>query len=249
MFVLLFFLGSSIASFLNLCAYRIPKKISIIYPGSSCEGCNSIIEKLYIMPIIGYLISFGKCKKCGHKIPYVYPLSEALLGIIAIVIYLKTGLSVSFIHYMVLLSFLYIVSIIDLTTMEVHMSVILSFFLLLLITSTLRFFSNEIYAKDFLVSLISSFIFFSLFFLFGTLKWFGYGDSFVVLIMMMFLNFNQGVLSIILSFIIGGIVSIFILFSRKYSIIKMPFCPFLCIGGIMSILFSEKIINFYISII
>ncbi|MCL2322617.1 MAG: prepilin peptidase [Oscillospiraceae bacterium] len=249
MFILLFFLGSCIASFLNLCAYRIPKNISILFPGSSCERCNAKIEKLYIMPVIGYIISFGKCKKCGSKIPIAYPISEFLFGMMVIAVYAKSGLNFNliFLHNLLLLSFLYLISVIDLITMEVYTNVIIVFFLMLLITSCLQLCFDEIFISDIYVSLISSFFFFAVFYIFAKLKWFGYGDSFVIFVMVTFLNFNQGILSIILSFIIGGVVGIFVILSKKFSLNKMPFCPFLCIGGIISILFSENIISFYLS--
>lgn len=249
MFIILFFLGACVASFLNLCAYRIPRGFSIVYPQSSCEGCKSEINRLYLIPVIGYIISFGKCKKCGYKIPIIYPISEILFGVMVILLYLKIGFQISFIHNFILLSFLYLVSTIDFSTMEVHINIIIVFSLLLIATSLLKISFNESYLKDILIPLSSAFVFFLIFLIFGKLQWFGFGDSFVILVMTMFLSFSQGILSILLSFVLGGIVGILILLNKKSTVKRMPFCPFLCIGGVLSILFSENIIKFYLSLI
>ncbi len=249
MFVLLFFLGATIASFLNLCAYRVPRKMSIVFPSSNCEGCSSKIHRLYLIPVIGYILCCGRCKECGHKIPLSYMLSELSWGIMTVIMYTKFGLGLSFIHYLILISFLYLVATIDLSTMEVHMDIVVVFLIMLFITSFLRIIFKEVMIYEILRSLMSSLVFLFVFLIFGKMKWFGYGDSFVIFTMLISLSISKGILSIFLSFILGGVFGIIILIKDSIKKPIIPFCPFLLLGGIISILFSEGILNFYMSMV
>lgn len=45
----------------------------------TCDNCGSIIPFKYFFPILGFLISKGRCAKCHVKIPVIYLLLEAVI--------------------------------------------------------------------------------------------------------------------------------------------------------------------------
>jgi leader peptidase (prepilin peptidase) / N-methyltransferase len=80
--VLVFLFGLFWGSFLALLSFRIPKQISIVTPRSFCDHCNKKIPFYYNIPLLSYILLKGKCKECGGKISWRYPLIELLTGAI-----------------------------------------------------------------------------------------------------------------------------------------------------------------------
>lgn len=92
--VWLFVLGSVIGSFLNVCVYRIPQHErfldqlrGLVSPGSHCPKCNTPIRKTDNIPILGWLRLKGRCRDCGLRISFRYPLIEFLNGLLFVVVY------------------------------------------------------------------------------------------------------------------------------------------------------------------
>lgn len=71
-------LGLIIGSFLNVCIYRIPLGKSIISPGSGCPHCGISIRFFDNIPILSFLLLRGKCRECGKRISFQYPVVELL---------------------------------------------------------------------------------------------------------------------------------------------------------------------------
>lgn len=84
---LIYFLvfGLCIGSFLNVCIYRMPRKLSVSFPRRSfCPGCQTMISWSDNIPVLSWLFLRGKCRSCGIKISPVYPLVEFLSGLAAV---------------------------------------------------------------------------------------------------------------------------------------------------------------------
>lgn len=63
-------------SFLTCCVYRIPRGESIRTKHSRCPKCGTDLKVLDLVPVFSYLLSGGKCRHCGVKIPLQYVLIE-----------------------------------------------------------------------------------------------------------------------------------------------------------------------------
>lgn len=107
-------LGAIIGSFLNVCIYRLPKKESIIFPGSQCPFCCKPIRLYDNIPIISYLILKGKCRFCRKAISLKYPLVETLNAVFYLLLFYKFGWSWDTLAYGLFISVLLIISFIDL---------------------------------------------------------------------------------------------------------------------------------------
>lgn len=75
-----FAIGACIGSFLNVVIYRVPLKISIVHPRSSCPSCQKPIPLVFLIPIVGFFLSLRKCKYCQSPISFQYLFVELLAG-------------------------------------------------------------------------------------------------------------------------------------------------------------------------
>ncbi|APJ02595.1 prepilin peptidase [Silvanigrella aquatica] len=87
--VFVFLFGISMGSFLNVVAYRVPLKISIIKPRSFCPSCKTQISNTALIPVLGYFFTHGKCGHCHEKISIKYPIIELFTGIITTFVFYK----------------------------------------------------------------------------------------------------------------------------------------------------------------
>ena len=78
--VVLLIVGLIVGSFLNVCIYRIPRKKSIVFPGSFCPECNVKIKWYDNVPVLSYVLLGGRCRRCKVRIPIRYLLVELLTG-------------------------------------------------------------------------------------------------------------------------------------------------------------------------
>jgi leader peptidase (prepilin peptidase)/N-methyltransferase len=72
--------GSAVGSFLNVCIYRLPHGGSLIRPPSTCPSCGGRIAWYDNVPILGWLLLAGRCRRCKAPISPQYPLIEALVA-------------------------------------------------------------------------------------------------------------------------------------------------------------------------
>ena len=109
-----FLLGICWGSFLHLCALRIPKGVSIGLPPSHCPHCKVRLQARDMIPLLGWLLIRGRCRSCAISIPIRYPVSELVCGGIFVLIWSVYGLDWILLPYGLLLSLLFVGSIVDL---------------------------------------------------------------------------------------------------------------------------------------
>jgi leader peptidase (prepilin peptidase) / N-methyltransferase len=79
--VLAFFAGLLIGSFLNVCIYRLPRDLSVARPARSfCPGCEKTIAWHDNIPLLSYALLGGRCRHCHERIPLRYPIVELATG-------------------------------------------------------------------------------------------------------------------------------------------------------------------------
>ncbi len=102
--------GLIFGSFANVLIYRIPRRLSIVYPPSSCTACNLPIKWYDNIPVLSYIILKGRCRNCGAVISIRYPVIELLSGFLFIFssIYFravdKALLSAAFLYFLLIIS-------------------------------------------------------------------------------------------------------------------------------------------------
>jgi leader peptidase (prepilin peptidase)/N-methyltransferase len=72
--------GLLVGSFLNVCIHRVPLKQSIVLPGSRCPRCGHALAWYENVPLLSYAVLRGRCHACAAPISIRYPIVEALTG-------------------------------------------------------------------------------------------------------------------------------------------------------------------------
>lgn len=76
-----FLVGLLLGSFLNVCISRLPEHRSISRPRSHCPHCGHIIRWYDNVPVLSWLVLRARCRDCGAKVPWRYPLVELCVGL------------------------------------------------------------------------------------------------------------------------------------------------------------------------
>jgi len=107
------FFGLFIGSFLNVCIVRLPLGQSIVFPRSRCIKCQSLIAWYDNVPVLGWLMLRGKCRKCGEGFSFRYVIIEILTGLIAFALVRLFGLHWWTVYWFLFICSLMVVSVTD----------------------------------------------------------------------------------------------------------------------------------------
>ncbi|HSG32254.1 MAG TPA: prepilin peptidase [Thermodesulfobacteriota bacterium] len=112
-----FIFGAAVGSFLNVCIYRLPNDISLVFPSSHCTSCKKPIPFYHNIPIISYLVLGGRCYNCKEKYSWDYPLVEFLAGLLSLLLFIKYGPTINFVFLFIFVMSLIVITFIDLEHM------------------------------------------------------------------------------------------------------------------------------------
>ncbi len=87
----IFALGLIFGSFANVLIVRLPKKKSVIKPGSQCPLCHHKLSWRENIPVFSFFLLKGKCRSCKKKINLRYPMVEILTSVLFLAVYQKNG--------------------------------------------------------------------------------------------------------------------------------------------------------------
>jgi len=76
-----FVLGLVVGSFLNVCIWRLPRHESLLWPPSHCPACGVRLLWRDNIPLLSFLLLRGRCRRCGVRIPWFYPVVECLTAL------------------------------------------------------------------------------------------------------------------------------------------------------------------------
>jgi leader peptidase (prepilin peptidase)/N-methyltransferase len=77
-------MGAVVGSFLNVVAYRLPRRESLIAPPSHCPACGAHVKPYDNVPILSWLLLRGRCRSCSAPISPRYPLVEGLTAALCV---------------------------------------------------------------------------------------------------------------------------------------------------------------------
>ncbi len=248
--LLSFVFGAVVGSFLNVCICRIPKDESIVSPPSHCPNCDYKIRWYDNIPLFSYLMLRGKCRGCATHISLQYPLVELLNGLLTLALFLRFGVSLTFLALFLFCSALVVITFIDIEHQiipdEISLSGIVIGFL----------FSFFLPWHSWISSLIGIALGGgSLLLVAYGYQWLtgkdgmGGGDIKLLAMMGAFLGWKSVPFIIFSSSLIGSVVGVTImLVQKKDSKLAIPFGPYLAFGAVLYIFYGRQLINWYLNL-
>src|SRR5579863_6332215 len=94
-------MGLAFGSFLNVCVYRLPRDLSVVFPSSSCPRCKARIRFYDNIPVFSWLLLGGRCRDCQAHITPRYLVVELLTGALFLACYAHFGLTLATLKYCV----------------------------------------------------------------------------------------------------------------------------------------------------
>ena len=244
-------LGLAVGSFLNVCIYRIPKGESIFLPASHCPSCGQKIKCYDNIPVLSFILLKGKCRFCGSKISFQYPLVELLTAGLFLAACHWQGLSLAFASTIVLGCLLIIVFFVDLRHRIVPDVVTLPGIVFGLGFALV---SPQVKLLDSFLGLFIGGGVLYLLAILGELVFkkesMGGGDIKLAAMLGAFLGWQKLFLVFFLSAFLGSVVGILAihLSSRVKEQRTIPFGPFLALASVASLFWGETLVNAYLNL-
>lgn len=239
-------LGLAFGSFCSVLIERMPQKLTI-GGRSCCPECKHQLSWPQLIPIFSWLLLRGKCKFCGLKISWQYPLFELACCVGLWLAYFASDDIFTFLATSIFIIFGLTLSAIDIKTYTLPNPLVYLEFLLILILVI----SNGIYVGDFSIillglegALISSAFYFAMHLITGGM---GMGDvklAASIGLLASFYKIPWLLTSTYLAFLIGAFFSIYlILFKNGGRKTRVPFGPFMILGSLLGFFLSNQINN------
>ncbi len=275
----LFVFGCIIGSFLNVLILRYRPGESLfgrqLLGRSHCPKCHKTLEWYELFPIISFIIQLRKCRKCGAKISFQYPIIELLSGLIFSVIPIILGFSYYSILWVLVFLLMLVITVIDIKHYVIPDSANIILTILGAINTVLlwrgfvgfdeivpgsflrsyalmfqfgNIFSNPLYSHILGAVLLSGF--FALLIALSRGRAMGWGDVKFGFALGLLFGWSDSILILMLSYIIGSLISIPLILQRKKKMKDMiPFGPFLVLGSTTVFLFGFAIMKGYFAFI
>jgi leader peptidase (prepilin peptidase) / N-methyltransferase len=246
--VISFLLGLVLGSFMNVCIYRIPEKMSIVNPGSRCRTCSAAVRWYDNVPLLSYLILRGRCRQCREPIGFRYPLVEALAGLLSLALFLRHGLSLAYIHLLLFSLSLVVISFIDLDHMIIPDILSIPGIIIGIPASLLVPYISPL---DSLIGIIAGGGSFYLiacgYSLLRGKEGMGGGDIKLIAMIGAWIGWRALPIVVLLSALAGALIGgIFLVASGKGARTRIPFGPFLALGAMIYVFYGHDIILWYI---
>jgi prepilin signal peptidase PulO-like enzyme (type II secretory pathway) len=240
--VVFFISGIIIGSFLEVVAYRVPRKLSLIRPRSYCPSCGARIAFYDNIPLLSYIILRGKCRKCKARIPISSFLIELFTGLLFVANYYFFGLSLQLITGIIFCSVLIAVSFIDIEFRIIPNVIVIPFTIIGIGFNIFMDAGNWWHPLAFSAGSFAFMLIINLIYPKGM----GMGDVKLSMMMGAFLVKNV-IPGMFLGFLAGSIFGIFVIIRKRKLKQMIPFGPFLSIGSIIALFWGNNILKWYTS--
>lgn len=239
-------IGLIIGSFLNVCIYRLPVNQSVVSPPSHCFACDTRLKIYDLIPVFSYIWLRGRCRYCGVGFSARYVGMEVLSASFFAWCYMIFGWSFFTVQALIGISFLLIIAFIDYDHQLILDKVLIWFAGSGVL---INLFLDNITLVDMLIACLAGG---GILFLIALLTkgGMGGGDIKFMAALGLWLGLKLTLLTLFLSFVIGGIGSLLLLaFNIKGRKDFIPFGPFIAVAAFISMLYGQEIIDWYLSLL
>lgn len=241
--VSVFFLGSSLGSFINAVAMRtVAEEKWWGFERSKCDSCGRVLSFLDLLPVISYLLLRGKCRSCSAKIKLRHLLSEILTGATAVALVCFLGHSPLLFFSLAMLPFLLFHSLTDIESGYIYDSWCIAMLIMALL---IRSVGGLPAIMDGILGMSLGFGFIVLIIVVSR-GGMGFGDAMLMLGTGAFLGWKMTVLALYLGFLSGGALVIPLLLMKKVSRKdSIPLGPFLMFGALLTFFLGNSVASYF----
>ncbi len=236
--------GLLLGSFLNVVAYRLPRGESLALPASRCPGCDTPIKPYDNVPVISWLLLRGRCRSCGARIAWRYPLVELATAALLVLTVIVIGPNED-----VWLGLAFVLLLVPVTVIDIDFRIIPNKLMIAGTVVALAILAVTT-PEDIPEHLIAAFAAGG-FLLIAAIAYpsgMGMGDVKLAFVMGLFLGREVGV-AMLVALVAGSVVGVAIMArkgTKEGRKTALPFGPFLALGGIVALLAGEPIVDWYL---
>ena len=84
-------LGLVMGSAVTALVYRVPRGRSWVRGRSACPACGAALAVRDLLPVVSFLLARARCRHCGARISWRYPVTELWCALWAALLYLRVG--------------------------------------------------------------------------------------------------------------------------------------------------------------
>lgn len=241
-------LGAIVGSFLNVVILRLPaENESVVFPASHCPKCSATLHWYENIPLLSYLLLRGKCSHCRTPISWQYPIVEAAMALLSILLMATNQLSLAYFGYFIFCAALLVITVIDIYHQIIpdiiSLPGIIAGFCFALVSDGVTWQSSliGILAGGGILYAIAF-----LYFFLRKIDGMGGGDIKLLAMIGAWLGWQSLPFVILASSASGTLVGLLAMIKQKKGgQTRIPFGPFLAAGALLYTFYSEKILYFY----
>jgi leader peptidase (prepilin peptidase) / N-methyltransferase len=236
--------GLIIGSFLNVVAYRLPRGESVVFPGSHCPSCDTPIKPYDNIPVLSWLILRGRCRSCHTSISARYPIVEAVTAGLLVAVVLTQGEGAD-----LWLGLAFVILLVPVTLIDLDHRIIPNTLMLIgtVVSVVILLLTDPGALTEHLIAGAAA----GGFLLVAAIAYpggMGMGDVKLAFVMGLFLGRNVAP-ALLAGFLLGSIVGGLIMARKGVKEgrkTKVPFGPFLALGGLVGLFFGDAIVEWYL---
>ena len=240
--------GLILGSFLNVCIYRLPQHLSIVWPPSRCRACGHELSWVENVPIVSYLLLGGRCRACRATISPQYPVIELVTGALVLGLYWLYGPTPLFVVRVLFACAMLVLFVIDLQHKILPNVITLPGIGVGLVASGLV-------GPGWIESLIGTLVGGGVLFALGEAYYrirgdegLGMGDVKMLAMIGAFLGWKLALLTLVLSSLVGSVIGLAVIVVRREGLkYALPFGTFLAVAAVVSAVAGDRLIAWYLS--
>lgn len=241
-------LGLSVGSFLNVCVHRLPRRQSLVHPGSRCPHCGYVLRWYDNIPVASYLWLRGRCRKCRDRIAIRYPALELATLLLFLIHGAVFGWSALLVVRLLFACALVVLFAIDLEHHLLPDLITLPGIVAGLLVSTVL----PPGIMDALLGVLAGggvlWLIGEAYFRYSGQEGMGGGDVKMLAMIGAFLGWKLVLVTLVLSSVAGSLIGVLVIvFKRGGMKYALPYGTFLALGALAASLAGERLVTWYLS--
>jgi leader peptidase (prepilin peptidase)/N-methyltransferase len=240
-------LGLAVGSFLNVCVHRLPRRQSVVHPGSRCPRCEYVLRWYDNIPVVSYVLLRGRCRKCRESIAIRYPALE----IATLAVFLVHGAVFGW-SALLVVRLLFACAMVVLFAIDLEHHLLPDVITLPGIVAGLLF--SLVLPPGIVDALLGVLVGGGVLWLIGEAYYrysgqegMGGGDVKMLAMIGAFLGWKLVLVTLVLSSVAGSLIGVLVIaFKRGGMKYALPYGTFLALGALAASLAGERLVNWYL---